>query len=104
MRPYKIAWYLVNYKWRKGKCKCTNMQEEKVLEATNNVGEISPLQYLYAIEEMFILGIYLTPDVNNKYQVKYMQKKETAWETSNRAEGFQRNEAWEILNDKYLKP
>ena len=44
-----------------------------------------PLRYLYAREVMYMLGMYLTPDGNNKYQVKYMNKNATAWEMSVRS-------------------
>ena len=29
-----------------------------------------------------MLGVYTAPDGNNKYQVKYMHQKATAWEAS----------------------
>ena len=38
-----------------------------------------------------MLVINLASDGNNKYQVKYMHKKATAWETSIRVGGFQQN-------------
>ena len=41
---------------------------------------------------MFMLVMYLAPDNNNKNQVKYMYKKETAWETSIREGGVQQKE------------
>ena len=44
------------------------------MEYTNKAGEISPLRHLHANEAISMLGIYLTPDGNNKYQVKYMHK------------------------------
>ena len=44
-----------------------------------------PLRYLYARKVMYMLGMYLTPDGNNKYQVKYMNKNATAWEMSVRS-------------------
>ena len=47
------------------------------MEATNKAGKIVPLQYIKATEAISILGIYLAPDDNNKYQVKYMNKKST---------------------------
>ena len=47
---------------------------------------------------MFMLGMYLSLDVNNKYQVKHMHKKATAWETSIRAGGVQKNEDRKALN------
>ena len=31
---------------------------------------------------MLMLGMYIAPNVNNKYQVKYMDKKATAWAIS----------------------
>ena len=40
---------------------------------------------------MLILVMYLATDGNNKYQVKYMQKKATAWITSIRVGGVQKN-------------
>ena len=42
--------------------------------------------------------MYLAPDGNNKNQVKYMHKKETAWETSKRVGGVQQKEARKALN------
>ena len=47
---------------------------------------------------MPMLGMYLSPDVNIKDQVKYMHKKATARETSIRAGGVQRNESRKSLN------
>ena len=49
-------------------------------------------------EAMFMLGMYLEPDGNNKDQVKYMHKKETAWSTSVRAGGVQQNKGLKALN------
>ena len=43
LAPDKIAWYLINYKWRQGKWKFTNLVQEKVMEANNKAGEKSPL-------------------------------------------------------------
>ena len=51
-----------------------------------------------------MLGMYLTPDGNNKDQVKYMHKKATAWATSIRSGGIQQNEAWKSLNSTNPKP
>ena len=85
LEPYKSAWYLVDYEWRQGKWQCTNPGQDKVLKATNKSGEMYPLRYLYAREVMYMLGMYLTPDGNNKYQVKYMNKNATAWEMSVRS-------------------
>ena len=45
-----------------------------------------------------MLGMYLEIYGNNKYQVKYMQKKVTAWETSIRAGGVQQNKSCKTLN------
>ena len=42
---------------------------------------------------MYMLGMYLEPDVNNKDQVKYMHKKSNAWETSIREGGVKHNKA-----------
>ena len=47
---------------------------------------------------MSMLGVYLAPGGNNKYQVKYMHLKATTWETSTRAGGVQHNKAWKALN------
>ena len=74
------------------------------MEATNKTRENFPLRYLKANEVMFMLGMYLTPDGNNKDQVKYMHKKATAWATSIRSGGIQQNEAWKALNSTNPKP
>ena len=47
---------------------------------------------------MFTLGMYVAPDGNNKYQVKYMHKKATTWATSIRVGGVQQNNVWKALN------
>ena len=36
--PDKSAWCLVGYKWRRGKFKCMNPGQEKLLEANNKAG------------------------------------------------------------------
>ena len=46
---------------------------------------------------MFMLGMYLAPDENNKDKVKYIHKKTTAWVTSIRAGSVQQSEAWKAL-------
>ena len=51
------------------------------MEATDKTREIVPLYYIKENESIIMLGIYLAPDVNNKYQVKYMHKNTTAWAT-----------------------
>ena len=66
LAPDKIAWYLVDYKWRRGKWKYTNPVQDKFLEATNKTTEIVPLQCLKANESMFMLGMYLESDGNQK--------------------------------------
>ena len=38
--PDKSAWYLVYYKWRQGKWKCTNPGKDKFLKATNKTRKI----------------------------------------------------------------
>ena len=68
------------------------------MEATNKSGEIVPLQYTQANEAVYTLVIYLAPDGNNKDQVKYMHKKETAWSTSIRSGGVQQNKLWKSFN------
>ena len=74
MVPYKSARYLVGYKWRRGKWKCTNLVQDKILEATNNTREIVPFWYLKENEAIFMLEMYLSPDSNNKDKVKYIKK------------------------------
>ena len=99
MAPDKSAWYLVNYNWRWGKWKFTNLVQERVLEANNKaVTPPPPLRYLHANEAMLMLGMYLTPDGKNKDQVEYMHKKATTWATSIRAEVVQHNKALKDLN------
>ena len=71
-----------------------NQGQDKMMEAR----EIVPLQYFQENEAIFMLGIYLPPYGNNKYQVKHMQKKSTGWAMSIRAGFFQQNEAWRALN------
>ena len=44
-----------------------------------------------------MLGMYIEQDGNNRYQVKYMHKKSTAWENSIRTGGIQQNKAWKAL-------
>ena len=83
--PYKSAWYPVDYEWKRRKWKCMNPGQDKVMKATYKAGEISPLRYLHAREAISMLVMYLTPDGNNKYQVKYMNKNATDWETSIRS-------------------
>ena len=45
-----------------------------------------------------MLVMYLTPDGNNKDQIKYMHKKSTVWETAIVSGGVQQNKAWKDLN------
>ena len=40
---------------------------------------------------MFVLGMYIAPDVNKKYQVKYMHKNSNAWADSIRVGSVQQN-------------
>ena len=47
---------------------------------------------------MFVLGMYLAPDGNNKDQVKYIHKNLTAWATSIISGVVQQNESWRSLN------
>ena len=54
-----------------------NLRQDKILEATNETGYFFSLRYLKSNEALFVLGIYLTPDGNNKDQVKYMHQKST---------------------------
>ena len=70
----------------------------KILEDDNKIRENFPLQHHKENEEMFMLGMYRALDGNNKDRFKYMQKKETVWETSIRVGGFQQKEAWKYLN------
>ena len=54
-------------------------RKNKILEASNKTREIVLLRYLKANEAMFMLGMYLAPDDNDRYQVKYMHKHSIAW-------------------------
>ena len=45
-----------------------------------------------------MLGVYTAPDGNNKYQVKYMHKKATAWEASLIVGFIQKKKAWKAIN------
>ena len=47
---------------------------------------------------MSMLGIYLAPDGNNKYQVKRMHKNATTWATSIKSGSVRHNKAWKALN------
>ena len=49
---------------------------------------------------MYMLGMYLATDVNNKDKVKYMHKKAPAWATSVRAGGVQQNKARKAFNSE----
>ena len=75
----------------------------KILEDDNKIRENFPLQHHKENEEMFMLGMYRALDGNNKDRFKYMQKKETVWETSIRVGGFQQKEAWKYLNSAIPK-
>ena len=70
LEPYKSVCYIVDYEWIKRKWKCTNPGQDTFLEATNKTRKIVPLQYLKENRAMFVLGMYLAPDGNNKDQVK----------------------------------
>ena len=94
----KIMWYIFDYKWIQGKWKCTSLGQDQILETTNTTRKIVSLLYLKPNEAMFMLGIYLAPDGNDKYQVEFMKKKATAWETAIRSVGVQQNKAWKSLN------
>ena len=41
--PDKRVWYLVDYKWRRGKWKCTKLGQDKIMMDTNETREIVPL-------------------------------------------------------------
>ena len=103
LAPDKSTYYLFNYEHRQGKCKCTNLGQEKFLEGTNKSGEIPPLLYLHVQKAMYMLRLYLTLYGNNKDQVLYMHKKSTAWETSIRVGGVQQYGLWEYLNSTTLQ-
>ena len=49
----------------------------KSLEANNKTRTCFHLRYIKENEAMFMLGMYLEPNGNNKYQVKYMHKNAT---------------------------
>ena len=70
LAPDKNVWYLVDYEWIQGKSKCTNLGQDKILEANNKTREIVSLQYLQANEAIFMVGMCLELDSNNNYQVK----------------------------------
>ena len=82
----------------RGKWKCTNIGQDKILEDTNKTREKFPLRYLQTNEAMFMLGMYLALYGNNKDKVKYMNKNSNVWETSIRAGGVQHNKSWKFLN------
>ena len=65
----KIAWCLADYKWIRGKWKCTDPGQDTILEATNKTREIVPLLHLKENEAMLMLGMYIAWDGNNKFQV-----------------------------------
>ena len=54
-------------------------RDRKILEATNKSGDIVLLQFIQANEEMYMLGMYLVPDGNNKDQVRYINRKANSW-------------------------
>ena len=43
LAPDKRVWYLVDYKWRRGKWKCTKLGQDKIMMDTNETREIVPL-------------------------------------------------------------
>ena len=47
--------------------------------------------------------MYISPDGNNKDQVKYMHKKATSWAASIRVGGVQKKEAQKALNSTTLQ-
>ena len=53
------------YIWHQEKWKCTNPGIKKTLTAKIKEGITVPLRYLKLYEAMEILGIYLSPDINN---------------------------------------
>ena len=65
-----------------------NSGQDFFLEDTNKAGEKFPLQYTQENEAMYMLGMYLAPDGNIKYKVKYMHKNLTDWETPIIPEGI----------------
>ena len=79
LTPDKSKWYLVDYERIQRKWKCTNPGQDKILEDNNKTREIVPFRYLKDNKTIFMFGMYLAPDGNNKDQVKYMHKKATEW-------------------------
>ena len=51
-----------------------------------------------------MLGIYLSPDGNNREQVKYMRTKSLTWETSIRSGGIQKDKSRNSLKSNIPQP
>ena len=96
-------WCLVGYKWVQGKWKYINRVHNKISETINKTRKIIPLCYIKSNEAMFILGVYLAPDGNNKDQVKYMHKNPTSWAISIIVGGVQQNKSWKALKSATLQ-
>ena len=93
LAPDKSKWYLIDYVWKKGKFKCIDPLMGCDLTATTKTGEVVSLQRLLATESMEMLGIWMSPDGNNRAQIEAMRRKTNEWTDKVRTKYITREEA-----------
>jgi hypothetical protein len=100
LEPSKSWWYLIQFKWDKGKwdyASRDDMVEDIRLSSKDKDDVRTELQYLESHEAQKMLGVHLAPDGNNNAQFNVMLNKTKHFGEMIRTGHIHRHEAWIAL-------
>jgi exonuclease III len=98
LSPQKCWWYLVSFKYIKGKwigCDAANESQIYIQDGNNKNVTIQKISTSIGTN---MLGVHLAPDGNHKDQLMFLRKKAEAWATNLRECHANKEEVWTALH------
>ena len=101
--PDKCWWYLVDFKWRKGKWHMVNGGEGHTLTVRDKDKNVCTLPNLPPTTAKQMLGVYLSPDGNESTQLSHLSDKAQKWMEFVRVGGLDWSSCWIALKTTIWK-
>ena len=104
--PLKCWWYLIEFTWDEaGEWSYKNHTDNNIykLEAVDENEKLQCLRYLPPDTSQEMLGVFLTPDGNNREQVKQLKLRASSIAELIRTKHVYRHEAWLALTTMAIK-
>lgn len=98
LAPHKSWWYLVTFKYQKGKWVATEPPEDFQIQIKNTSNQSVDIQRIPVHTGINMLGVHLAPDGNITDHLNMLRDKATTWAASMQECRANSNEIWTALH------